>query len=1464
MFVDDQLKNHLETSATIKGNSFVVAEWNMNFSNNIQLVGNYRNRPENPASKFRFVPSGFDPADVGKFYTNATDADISIENGFEDDGETPAIFTEPKLNEKLLYSLEDCFARFRPRSGINKLRYFDTAFVPNTDANMSTRPRYYAAHKNDTFKYWTSYRTTGRNVEVEKDTANTTDTSAERGIANKTINGKHYIQDAAPFVVYKTPVPANRVVVKMQTHVGTSDIGIVSMPSGNIISDPFSGRDNMQIPVRWKIQGLDKTNSWVDLMSFNEASTRADGTPVIKEDGYVEIGYGLIVPEKYRNIFVYAGEYRLESELPVTSLRGYTYKVYNGTVEQYFLWDGDSYVEIFPKYGWQLLEDSLSDVHGLVTKLVDPVRVGSNFSTSISQYSEFQYLYGLRIVVDTMNKYRSTFDLIELSPRLTADITGMTNDITITKAASDLGVSGMPVGQLIASTGTINLFDFEQAFNELNQDSIIANFSTRNLQVKVYEKIREVEQVENSSGQPCFLNFYIPIKTLYAEGFPTRNVMDRSISISLRDMFHYLESNSAPEIFIQNASMSYAVSLLLDSIGFSNYTFKRNSGEPEDVIPFFFTGTDISIAEILNEIAVATQSAMFFDEYNNLVVMSKGYIMPTESQRQTDIVLRGNTDFAQSGIVKNARTSEKLANIVELERQESDIYNDGAIQYTARSIDRQIGSIFESENIQERSKSLVYRVSNLWQIPGAESVRKLGQTDDNYKLIAVPLNSDLSANIPSVVNGVIINNVIDLGEGIDAAGLPQYSGYLYANGEIIRYDAVEYSVPKLSQYGEDLSVTAGNNVWITDTQEYVNYLSKLPLNAKMYATGLVRIYTEPNYQIQSDGTEKVVGIAKHGRGQFGTPVVSHPAGLSSYWSDNANVFGCKMESSLIFALKEADVANVSVTTGAAGIETTKARQTTRNGIIKNYIAKSDTKESVVNNYTKPIAGSVQASALVMNGPSFEVTEKPVDHITYINKKLNSKFVHFGTRMRIVTKYENNEYVGQMPVGGNIYYGENIVGGSGGLGVMVDPATNNGYFFEIMALSSTSSGKPSASFENTEFDVVFYKTVKNASSTSSTDKAVPVRLWGKTVGILGDDGNFVGQSRVVGEENTTVYDLAVEYEDFSGFRRFYLYINNTLQAVVDDKDKLPIFNNMSLFVRGSSRVMFENVYALGYRYSQNSAYVLDTPVNSAFGDTTITSDESLRKYAISGMIQSTYLSGISSGTQPAYNLYYEEFGTIMREAAYFNIKYDKAYPALVANMSPRIDELKSYVVSGLTKTPYGAEFLVFNATDTTVVLDSGSGSGLNIVGIATTQDSALELTMDEYFSKAGDLSNPRFANNTLISSPLKTNKLYEDIMFNRITYGRNEFSISSNYIQSQDQASRMMGWLSSKISKPRLSIGAKIFALPTLQLGDIVKVEYETPDGIRHVDQNSRFVVYNIEYRADSSGPDMTVYLSEVV
>jgi hypothetical protein len=349
-----------------------------------------------------------------------------------------------------------------------------------------------------------------------------------------------------------------------------------------------------------------------------------------------------------------------------------------------------------------------------------------------------------------------------------------------------------------------------------------------------------------------------------------------------------------------------------------------------------------------------------------------------------------------------------------------------------------------------------------------------------------------------------------------------------------------------------------------------------------------------------------------------------------------------------------------------------------------------------------------------------------------------------------------------------------------------------------------------------------------------------------------------------EERPTVYDLSVEYQDIGTRRRFFLYINNNLIAQVEDEDPLPVYNNMALFVRGSSRVMFENIYALANNYSENTAFKINAPIASAFGDSEINANESFMKYAMSGVVQGTYLSGISSAEPPAFDMYFEEFGTIMREAASFNIKYDQAYPALYAALSPTFNRIKGYSISGFRAGSYGAEFLVFNATDTTLNLDSTSGNYLRIQGVTFTQESNVDLTVDEYFSKNSNLADPQIVESSLVVSPLKVKKDYQDIKLSRMSYGKKDFSLEVPYIQSQDSAENLMSWVINKIMKPRKSVGVKIFANPMIQLGDIVNLDYVDNSIDMVSPKSSRFVVYNIEYSKDQSGPSMTVFLSEVV
>ena len=1432
MFANDELKSFLQTSSVVRSQSAVIAEWNMNISDNIKQIGNYRYRPTDAVgTKYKSVASSFDVNDSANYYKGATDADITIDGGF-DDLNQPMSFVSNKEKVKMIYSLEDCFKRFRPRSGINKASFVSSRFLHNTNVDMAKRPRYYMSDKNDQFKYWTSYRT---------------EDNVERGIANKLVNGSHFIEDVAPYVVYKNIVPANRVVIKMQTNVGSVDLGPFKGASGSI-SDPLYGDTNKTTPVKWKVQYLEN-NNWIDMASFNQGSTRRDGTAVIKSDGYVELSYGLIVPEKYRDSFIRAEEYSNVNFLPEKSIHGYSYLIKENDLDlgTYHIWFNGNYETFVPTYGWSLEEETVNRLTNFVTDLTSPIKY-TNTSNSAVSYREFSYLQGLRIVVDTMNKAHSTFDLIELSPRLCVDLSDKVSDFSVKKTAGDLGSNGLPVGQLLASTGTINIFDYDEAFNENNTNSIVSKYVTNNIQIKFYDVVVNVNGYD----------YFVPIKTMYSEGFPQTNSANKTVQLTLRDMFFYLESLAAPQMLVTNASLSYAVSLLLDSIGFSNYVFKRVDKEDELIIPFFYIAPEKTIAEVLNDLAISTQTAMFFDEYNNFVMMSKKYIMPSQTERSTDITLYGSDDQQDSGVRENTSTTSNIANIIEVASEDKSVFNDGKIAYTTRYIQKTFGSLRQASMIDE-DKSWIYKPVLLWEVVGSDSTKSVnGQVSaqSSYVLGAIPLNSSLSSSLPTVANNVVINNTMDLGEGV--YWLTRNAGYFYANSEIIKYDAVQYNVGGVG------------NVWISSAQEYENYFSKITFNGKIYPTGLIRIYSEPNYEVV-DGIFKYKNgaVAKHGRGQFGTTPVSHSAGVNPYWSDNANVRGCNMNSQYLFSLKDQSTPATAYTVAAAGVDNALAQKSTRTGIIKNFLSSSYMTETAVNKLKSTQSGTIQSSALILEGPAFSTTESPINFLSYVYKPLTDKFKHFGTRMRIVGKIENNETRGQTPIGTGTYYvvtgsqpnqNINVGGGSGGLAVMLNPETNNGYYFEIVALTENNISDYTNASENLH-NIIFYKIGKDPSSA----KAIPIKLWGGLSNIIVDDGRFTGQYRMVGEQNPTVYDLAVEYQDIGKIRRFFLYINNKLITSVDDVNPLPIYNNMAIFTRGASRCMFENVYALTNNYTQNTVFALDTPVISAIEDSEINANESFSKYAMSGVVQSTFLSGISPSEPPKYNMYFEEFGTIMREAAYFNVRYDKAYPAIYAKLSPTFNRIKGYTVSGFRAGSYGAEFLIFNATDTALSLDETTGNYLRIQGVTFTQQSQNELTVDSYFSKNSDFSNTQLNNTALVKSPLKASQDYEDIKVSRLTYGKKDFSLDTPYIQTQGDAENLMSWIISKVSKPRKSVGLRVFNLPIVQLGDIVNINYKNSEGIDQVTPTtSRFLVYNIDYAKSQSGPDMTIYLSEVL
>ena len=1506
MFLDDDLINHIQTKNSVDVDSLVIAEWNQNDLLNLENYGNYRFRPDDANVVYRTLYPEYDPQDNAEVYTNALDSNYISEYKTEDPNE-PLTFKSGETSRELYYSLKDCVKPFRPRSGINKILYFGESNINNTkfidSIRSGKRPRYYFCSRFDKFKYWNSYRK---------------EDGLEFGISSQaptffTSNDPSYkIKDCAPFVAYKNKVATNRIVVKMQTNLADPEaVGINGeflvpgriRTNNNLFIDPLQDILKSSVPKRWKIQYLDINNNWINAISFNESSIRKDGSRIVPWDGHVEIYYGVKIPEQFKTNFHFYQYIDTDDQLPNTSAvrDGDAYIVGSSNTEAgtMYVWsqNDEEWNTYNVEYEFSLLEDDDTKRVGLIKKILNPdyFNLGAN-----DVYRDFIFIKGIRVVVETMYAPNKPFELIELSPRLKADLTDYVLDYEIIKnlMATDFG---LPVGGLVASTGKVTLSNHDGVFTELNTfDSLNRTGSLVADNLKPQIKFDFYECVLNVNGYDKF----IPLKTFYSENAAVATSGIEDVSLNLRDAYFILESSNATSIFLQNSTLTKAVALLLDNIGFSNYVFKNINTANDPIIPFFFVEPDTSVADILQRLAQATQTAMFFDEYNNFVIMPKEYLMPDVSVRDDNSAIseRLTTLYGQ-------KTNTIVPNIEAIAGFETNILNDGQINYTTRYIQREVSKL-EQASLSLSERTYGYKSSVLWELGDQQETRTINQPTGNagYALGAVPLGTSLGSVVPYVQNHEIKNNTIDVGES--AFWLPRFQGYLFANGEIIRYDAQQYQV-------DSPSASATNGlVWITNNNEYQKYFSQLVFNGKMVLTGLLRIYTEPYYEnasgsnfenLEENVRYKNGEVRSHGRGQFGTNVVSHSAGLNPYWENSSNRRSFRMDSDNIFSTVPTEFlsygeisASVSASAYPLGRDSLSQNQSSVNSKIANFM-KQSTRTEGFSSYNQQDVGGIQSSALIFNGPypvpKLNETELSSatdrDLLNYVFKDLDTDYKQVGTRMRIIGKTKDDKTQSALnPMElfnvdksvGNLNT-EKIYGGSGGIGYMVDTSTNSGYYLEIASMSedilayygSTASAASSASvvsgsvvsgsvsYNSVIENVIFYKVEKTPYKVQKTKKlniAVPKKLWGTLARIIVDEGKFVGSDRLTSQD-VPVYDLALDADikrNSNGIYRinFSIYLNNRLIGTVTDDNPLQMPSNglkTCLFTRGSSRCMFENIYAL------KNAREEDVPLGERVRNTI--SADSLRKYSLPAMIQNTYLSSITTETKPTVDFYFEEFGTIMRECAYFNIKYDQAYPALIAKIVPPFTVEKSYEIAGFLPGSYGAEFLIFNTTDKAIDLSESSTNRVMIQGITFTQNISNVLTVDDYFRELSNFSDPVISSSNLIVSPGRSEKIYDSIRNSRAVYGNKAFSINSVYIQNEDSAKDMMKWILDKTIRPRKVFEIDTFGTQHIQLGDIVKINFDLPEGVKLVNEDKRFVVISTNYNRSSSEVKTQLRLMEV-
>ena len=164
-------------------------------------------------------------------------------------------------------------------------------------------------------------------------------------------------------------------------------------------------------------------------------------------------------------------------------------------------------------------------------------------------------------------------------------------------------------------------------------------------------------------------------------------------------------------------------------------------------------------------------------------------------------------------------------------------------------------------------------------------------------------------------------------------------------------------------------------------------------------------------------------------------------------------------------------------------------------------------------------------------------------------------------------------------------------------------------------------------------------------------------------------------------------------------------------------------------------------------------------------------------------------------------------TKVREARYFQINYDKA-PAIGIN--------QPIIFGILDENPDMIDLLKFEYSSYSAKLVIAASAN-NAYGDIVYAEGKHPVTEKEYFTRVSGIAVSVISNNEQVAEQVE---LLQD---NIKKYGLKELTIDSPYITSLEHASKMAKFIIQKMSEPVPIVNISIMSIPTIQLGDRIKI-----------------------------------------
>lgn len=1107
--------------------------------------------------------------------------------------------------------------------------------------------------------------------------------------------------------------------------------------------------------------------------------------------------------------------------------------------------------------------------------------------------TELQKIKGIRLQVEKLTLVKSTappkdisyspgsLELIEISPKLEVDLTSYVESFNFSTSLGDSTNFGLPVGSIVAGTGAVSLSNED---NQFILSSTLSSLKMLNQDVKFSFN----QKVYTPSASETFT---IPLKVLYSNEWNVGE--DYSVSVNLEDGMKYLrETNASDILFSSNAAMSSIILILLDNAGITGLEFKKSSDyqnhNKEDIrIRNFFCKKEQTVAEVLEQIAIATQCSMFYDASGRLNVLTKERLSENASSassqgysasvQKTDFWFLGNEDYT-AGDAEYSYINGYKANIASLSEQKISPITDGEINYhtygprksaLADSLEKEKSKVLEQLRIDEIPMSSLafanygYTSTILWS-PGQDNSSVLGAANISQDVTASSLNKIFTASYSAIDEDNLVRQLytltsdtgifdteakrseakrslilyLDVNEGIT---IDPFEGIVLIDNEYIRYRGKLYYVASTNP------VFSGYRIIFT-SDEFKQITANIKKGDSLVFKGLV---IDVKTKILNKNDNKYwYQIINDGRAALNSKMSQH----FSLAEDSDGIEPDKRFKLMLGATKNQSntmPGSLSATTKFNFMDKIKYKSARRNlgtlpsESLQSYLGflhvsgptapKSDT--DILLSILDPNKGSSVISKLQkMNNDVDKSVPGDFDDYIYMEgerniygQKITLDFQPnaISTRMRLYSprrQIKNQQDI--MSTNSSI----------AGIGFGINE-NNEGYFLEVESAGSGKdiAGEKQAVLKNLRFYKVSLKNQKDGST-----KYEPQLLLRASVGAFTVFDTSIEVIKNNDVQTDPVFELdilitkyanAIQYTIIYGGTEIGTYTEPISQAIgINSK-------NIFLFVRNDSQAIYEYVMAAARPYGGvvTKGNRKDWLKNYKFFN------RQIEKGIIP--VNKTFLFQNNS---KEIKFYFNDFARLAREVKEYNVRFSA--PAYVSALLDISKINPQYFIKKYEATSFGANIVVVNSSGAAITLGDESNLPLYIVGISAEEINTGQVTMKDIYDVTQD-----------------DKKRLTEREMNISIYGSQTFNLDSQYIQSITHARNLMRWVMRYCSRPRIKLSIETFANPLIELGDKVKV-FDKSRG--YYENNSMFgsktfTVASITHSVNNGGPTMTLDLIEV-